>query len=127
MPRAGRRTGLDKVFLKKPAFTLGIFIASKLLATSAFAEQKLLDTFDMNPQSRWDYLADTVMGGFSTGQVSFEAENGSGFARLTGSVSTENRDGFIQLGTELTETPAKEAKGMLTSQGHIWKALRRSV
>lgn len=105
--------------MRKPTFTFGICIAFGLLSTTAFGEQKLLDTFDMNPQSRWEYLADTVMGGVSTGQVSFETENGSRFARLTGNVSTERRGGFIQFRTELTETPAKDAKGTLTSEDLI--------
>lgn len=98
--------------MRKPAFTFGICIAFGLLSTTAFGEQKLPDTFDINPQSRWEYLADTVMGGVSTGQVSFETENGSRFARLTGNVSTENRGGFIQFRTKLTKTPSKDAKGI---------------
>jgi len=47
----------------------------------------------------WSYLADTVMGGVSQGQARLEG----GAIRLTGTVSTENRGGFIQTRTALPE------------------------
>jgi len=40
----------------------------------------------------WSYLADTVMGGVSRGSARIEGDA----LRLTGTVSTENRGGFIQ-------------------------------
>lgn len=92
--------------------TLGFCIAFSWLSTTAVGEQVLLDTFDNNPQNRWEFIADTVMGGVSTGQVSFAIKNGSGYAHLTGNVSTENRGGFIQIRTELTEKPSNDAKGV---------------
>jgi len=45
----------------------------------------------------WRYLADTVMGGVSEGQA--RAEGGA--IRLTGTVSTANNGGFIQVRTDL--------------------------
>ena len=45
----------------------------------------------------WSYLADTVMGGVSQGAARIEA----GVLRLTGTVSTANRGGFIQARTAL--------------------------
>jgi len=47
----------------------------------------------------WTYLADTVMGGVSEGQARFDG----GSLRLTGTVSTANRGGFIQARTALPE------------------------
>jgi hypothetical protein len=47
----------------------------------------------------WRYLADTVMGGVSQGSARMEA----GVLRLTGTVSTANRGGFIQARTEMPE------------------------
>lgn len=47
----------------------------------------------------WIYLADTVMGGVSEGRASTE----DGILRLTGTVSTENRGGFIQARTYVDE------------------------
>ena len=56
--------------------------------------------------AEWSYLADTVMGGVSEGQARIE----DGALRLTGSVSTANRGGFIQVRTEV-RAPA-EARGL---------------
>lgn len=72
----------------------------------------MLETFGNDPQSRWEFFADTVMGGVSTGQVSFKEENGAGFARLTGNVSTENRGGFIQFRTELNAKLSNDTEGV---------------
>ncbi|WP_343211911.1 CIA30 family protein (plasmid) [Aliisedimentitalea scapharcae] len=98
--------------MRKLAATLGICVAFGWLSTLAAGEQVMLETFDNSPESRWEFFADTVMGGVSTGQVSFAQENGSGYARLTGNVSTENRGGFIQFRTELTEKPSINTKGV---------------
>jgi hypothetical protein len=65
--------------------------------SSAIAEEAMLDTFDNHPEKRWDLIADTVMGGVSTGQVRFIIENGSEHALMTGQVSTENRGGHCQI------------------------------
>ncbi len=61
----------------------------------------MFEDFETNPATRWDYIADTVMGGVSSGQVSFEANGTDSFARLTGTVSTANRGGFIQFRRQL--------------------------
>lgn len=61
------------------------------------------DQFIDEPESRWSYVADTVMGGVSTGSASFEEEAGVHFVRLTGRVSTENNGGFIQVRTRLSD------------------------
>jgi len=45
----------------------------------------------------WRYVSDGVMGGVSRGSLSFATEDGVGFARLKGDVSTANNGGFIQL------------------------------
>jgi hypothetical protein len=47
----------------------------------------------------WRFIADTVMGGVSTGEMQFE----DGALRLTGAVSTANNGGFIQARTELPD------------------------
>jgi hypothetical protein len=65
----------------------------------------MFETFDDQPASRWEYLADTVMGGVSEGRVSFAREDGAAFARLEGQVSTANRGGFIQMRRKLDAPP----------------------
>lgn len=82
------------------------------LATPALAEVIMRDTFDEAPQERWQFFTDTVMGGVSTGQVAFLPENAKTYARLTGTVSTENRGGFIQMRSTLTENLPDSAEGV---------------
>jgi len=98
--------------MRKLTATLGFCLLFGALSKAAFGEPVMVDSFDNNSQSRWDFIADTVMGGVSTGQVSFARDDGFSYARLTGTVSTENRGGFIQVRKELTEKPPRGAKGV---------------
>lgn len=83
------------------------------------ADQPPFDTFDTTPESRWDYIADNVMGGVSSGQVRFDAAGGTSFARLTGTVSTANNGGFIQFRRPLDQTLPPETQGVsLTVRGN---------
>ena len=74
----------------------GIFL-SLSLNNFGFSDQMLSDKFESNPDQRWLYFADTVMGGQSTGIVNFEQSGQTHYARLTGNVTTENNGGFIQI------------------------------
>jgi hypothetical protein len=77
----------------------GVFVALMLAALSgagALASETTIDDFGNGAAGRWRFFADTVMGGVSTGRVEFLNENGAAFARMTGTVSTANRGGFIQ-------------------------------
>lgn len=47
----------------------------------------------------WEFVADTVMGGVSTGKVTWDADRET--ARLTGDVSLENNGGFVQMAADL--------------------------
>jgi len=62
--------------------------------------------------SQWTFVADTVMGGVSSGGVSWETNGDAGFARLAGSVSTENRGGFIQFRRDLPYVLPASARGV---------------
>lgn len=68
------------------------------LAAALLAEEMMFDNFVEAPETRWQFFADTVMGGVSTGQASFvPGKNGdAAHMRLTGVVSTANNGGFIQ-------------------------------
>ncbi len=84
-----------------------LMLATLLLigwSVSAQSEDRMFEDFENGPATRWEFIADTVMGGVSTGTVSFKTEGQTSFARMTGSVSTENRGGFIQF-RRLLETP----------------------
>ncbi len=80
--------------------------------TMAQAEGKLTEDFSKSPETRWDYVADTVMGGVSSGQVQFRSEGNVAFARLTGTVSTENNGGFIQFRRKLPDRPGTGVSGV---------------
>jgi hypothetical protein len=76
------------------------------------ADKTTIEDFKMQPQERWQFITDTVMGGESSGQVAFMKEGGSSFARMTGRVSTANRGGFIQMRMNLATQPPQGAKGV---------------
>ncbi|MFD1508541.1 CIA30 family protein [Lacimonas salitolerans] len=71
-----------------------------------------IEDFAMQPETRWRFFTDQVMGGVSTGQVAFVQEGESAFARMTGRVSTANRGGFIQMRLELTDPRPKGTTGV---------------
>ena len=93
--------------------TLTFMTALLLCATwNANAEDMLIEDFKNQPETRWRFLSDTVMGGVSIGQVEFVEEDGDAYAHMTGSVSTANNGGFIQIRSELSAPPPKETVGV---------------
>lgn len=64
---------------------------------------------DLDPD--WEYVADTVMGGVSTGAVTREDVAGRPAARLTGEVSLDNNGGFIQMAFDLADGAVMDASG----------------
>ncbi|WP_370402541.1 CIA30 family protein [Sulfitobacter sp. JB4-11] len=55
----------------------------------------------MNLTPDWEYVADRVMGGVSSGQISAEVVEGQDATRLTGDVSLDNNGGFVQMAFDL--------------------------
>lgn len=78
----------------------------------ARAGETMTETFDDGPETRWRFLSDQVMGGVSTGALSFAEEGGRAHARMTGRVSTENNGGFIQMRMLLTEGAPQGTTGV---------------
>jgi hypothetical protein len=76
----------------------------------AVAQNMLTETFENQPETRWRFFTDGVMGGVSSGEVTFRQEENHSFAHLSGEVSTANNGGFIQMRMDL---PAGAAKGAL--------------
>jgi hypothetical protein len=71
----------------------------------------LLEDFRNTPQDRWEFIADTVMGGVSTGRVQFvslqspdDPAQMDTVLQLSGTVSTANNGGFIQARLPLAQT-----------------------
>jgi hypothetical protein len=82
------------------------------LAEEAQSVDALIEDFTMQPETRWRFFTDQVMGGVSTGGVNFAQEGGQSFARMTGQVSTANRGGFIQMRLELASPPPAGTVGV---------------
>ena len=82
------------------------------LAEEPLTREPLIEDFTMQPETRWRFFTDQVMGGVSTGGVTFAKENGQPFARMTGRVSTANQGGFIQMRLELATPPPEGTTGV---------------
>ena len=82
------------------------------MADGTVAGQTIIEDFTMQPETRWRFFTDQVMGGVSTGGVAFAKEDGASFARMTGRVSTANRGGFIQMRLDLASPPPEGTTGV---------------
>jgi len=92
-----------------------LLLSAALLGAAAPPQaraQTLIEDFAMQPETRWQFFTDTVMGGISTGQVRFQQEGGQTFARMSGRVSTANRGGFIQMRLDLPNPPPEGTTGV---------------
>jgi hypothetical protein len=90
-----------------------------LNATLVAGANPMMDDFSGKPDARWEFLTDQVMGGVSTGKMSFVTVDGRPVAHLSGSVSTANRGGFIQFRTALKEHLTESVSGVeITVKGN---------
>jgi hypothetical protein len=83
-----------------------------LVPIAAVAEDIMIENFEVQPETRWRFFTDGVMGGVSTGQISFLKEDGRTHAHMTGSVSTENNGGFIQMRMDLPDGAPEGVTGV---------------
>lgn len=83
-----------------------------VMAETPPAQSAMIEDFKMQPETRWRFFTDQVMGGVSTGSVDFATADGHAFARMTGRVSTANRGGFIQMRLDLANPPPKGTTGV---------------
>lgn len=94
-------------------FVLSLFLVS---LTSAIAEETAQATThedsSMQPDTHWRFFTDQVMGGQSAGQVTPGADAEQPYTRMTGSVSTANRGGFIQMRLDLPDPPPSNTEGV---------------
>ena len=91
---------------------LSVILLALTLGSPSQAEDNFMETFDLNPETRWRFISDQVMGGVSQGQVNFIHKSDISFAHMTGTVSLENNGGFIQFAHDLTVTPPAESTGL---------------
>ena len=85
---------------------------SLVMVLPALADERLIKDVMMQPETRWRFFTDGVMGGVSTGQLAFVEEDGRSHARMTGHVSAANRGGFIQMRLDLANPPAQGTTGL---------------
>ncbi len=83
-----------------------------VLAETTKSGDVMTENFTMQPETRWRFFTDQVMGGVSTGGVAFAGQVGETFARMTGRVSTANQGGFIQMRLDLTSRPPEGTTGV---------------
>jgi hypothetical protein len=83
-----------------------------LMADESVTAQTVIDDFTMQPETRWRFFTDQVMGGVSTGGIAFAQDDGTPYARMTGRVSTANRGGFIQMQLDLASPPPEGTTGV---------------
>jgi len=98
-----------------PFAVAGALLGGALLPATAeetLSRHTLIEDFTMQPETRWRFFTDQVMGGVSTGGVTFAQEDGLNFARMTGRVSTANRGGFIQMRLDLASPPPEGTTGV---------------
>ena len=89
-----------------------ILLLVVLISFPAMGQLKLFDNFLNNPSGRWEFIADQVMGGISTGRVDFISEGVDSYARMTGNVSLENNGGFIQIRREVENYFKEPSEGI---------------
>ena len=59
--------------------------------------------------TEWQFVADTVMGGVSSGSIDIDSHRGKKCLRLRGNVTTENNGGFVQAALSLSRDAVFDA------------------
>ena len=86
-----------------------LILFMSFMPTTSHSEEILVDMFDK--PSSWRFIGDDVMGGLSTGSISFEKDKiGNIVGCLKGLVSTANNGGFIQMRREIDKADRKKIK-----------------
>ena len=67
---------------------------------------------DFQNPKKWKFISDQVMGGVSTGEVSYSKLNNENQAYISGNVSTKNNGGFIQIRRSLIDVNLKNAQSI---------------
>lgn len=92
-------------------FIIASCLSLFLIPSTIALEPLVIDSFESDPQLRWSYVSDQVMGGVSEGRVAFKEDPGEQYAHMTGQVSTDNNGGFIQLRSAIAKNTIDTATG----------------
>ena len=101
-----------KYFFQLTIILVSLFVFHFPSSSNASEVNKIIDDFTENPEERWQFYTDQVMGGVSEGGASVRVDSEGPYVRLEGSVSTANNGGFIQIRRNVSEQ-SKDAKGIL--------------
>ena len=93
---------------------LSFIIAFSLGYSSLVLSKELIMLDDFSPSAKveWNFVADSVMGGLSTGYFRLEDDGTQIYAKMTGNVNTDNNGGFIQFRSTLNEKLDKNIAGV---------------
>ena len=91
--------------------TTTVALFSSLIVVG-LGQSMIVDDFKSNPDQRWVFIADRVMGGVSSGKVEFKTDDGVSYAHLTGKVSTANNGGFVQIRSKIEKSPSANVTGV---------------
>jgi len=91
------RNGAEGMTMKYRPLVSGICLAAATFGSAIHADPAIFEDFNDNAQERWEYFTDGVMGGVSGGSAKFVNDGNTAYIRLTGTVSTANNGGFIQV------------------------------
>ena len=98
------------------AFSAGLFVSSAMATSSDLIDDLSQPAPHASIGSAWEFVADQVMGGRSTGTMQRETVAGRPAVRLRGSVSLENNGGFVQIALNLaadgSSIDARECRGI---------------
>jgi len=89
-----------------------IIILYLVFIKQSIGEEVLFENFINNPQEKWEFISDQVMGGVSDGKVEYFKENDVSYARMTGKVSLENNGGFIQIRKKMDFSLSKDVQSI---------------
>ena len=101
-----------KHYLKLTFFFIFLLNFYYVFPSNAADIKKIIDDFTDNPERRWQFYTDQVMGGVSEGSAVLLSGPEGPYVRLEGFVSTANNGGFIQIRTKIMDGE-KDAEGIL--------------
>jgi len=105
--------------MNRNGFWAGFIGIISMQAPTALADQFVMEDFSGDPLSRWEFIADGVMGGVSRGDLQFDRVDERTVMTLSGTVSTENNGGFIQARRALSVDKSRDYRGIiLTVKGN---------
>jgi hypothetical protein len=84
-------------------------VPNTVLANELIIDDRSSGNMASNIGTEWRFVADTVMGGVSSGDVTLDSHNDRNCLRMRGNVSTKNNGGFVQISLSLSDSGVFDA------------------